>query len=158
MPSSRFHPSLYSYMRVMRQPLFFLTKDRLQDSFSFIVEEKCVTSQTSKQAILSVCTKSRVHHHTIIYRQIALYSRQLLCLWTKLHNGIILVWKKKAFAGGCWGRHWVTPVGHRILLLGVSNHGNLLSSPPVSNTWEGWCDSKRDSACHGGCWIEHPAE
>ena len=95
MPSSRFHPSLYSYMRVMRQPLFFLTKDRLQDSVSFIVEEKCVTSQTSKQAILSVCTKSRVYHHTIIYRQIALYSRQLLWLWTKLHNGMILVWKKK---------------------------------------------------------------
>ena len=42
------------------------------DSATFIVKEKCVTADSSKQAELSVCTKNRAHHP--IYRQIASIS------------------------------------------------------------------------------------
>ena len=103
------------------------------------MKEKCVTANSSKQAELSVCTKNRAHHP--IYRQIASISllKAVAMAMAKLLNG--LVCKKKRPNCICM---WLLreglsySIGHRILLLGVSNHGNLLSSPPpVSNTWEG---------------------
>ena len=64
------------------------------DSATFIVKEKCVTANSSKQAELCVL---KIEHSIPYIGKLHpfLYSRQLLWLWTKLLNGMILVCKKK---------------------------------------------------------------